>query len=66
MATFQGRPHLAGPLLGPLSAPGNRFLDATLLGLTVKERGLSCWLQVPEPPGSTPHLTQEARRNEAP
>lgn len=42
VATLQGCPCLTRYLLGPLSAPRNRLLDATLLGLSVEKRGLSC------------------------
>lgn len=45
VATLQGCPCLIGYLLGPLSTPGNRLLDATLLGLSVEKRGLCCWLR---------------------
>lgn len=55
---LQGCPHLAGYLLGPLSAPGDRLLDAALLGLSMEDRGSSCWPGSPRAiePGSHPEL----------
>ena len=38
VATLQGWPGLMGCILGPLSAPGDRLFDATLLVLSVAEK----------------------------
>ena len=81
MATLQGCPCLTRYLLGPLSAPRNRLLDATLLGLSVENRGLPVDSEVCGPqnahqgPGSNlpgsytgPFCSglEEAQRHEAP
>lgn len=48
MATLQWGPRLTGHLLGPLSAPGDRLLEAALLGLSVEKTGLSSEVRMPQ------------------